>query len=61
MGSVAVQCVEDAQAVGLHRDPGWLNWEKMDRTESEIRLLAWWFLIVSDRYDILMLSSTTHL
>ena len=42
--------LRNAQAVGLHRDPGWHKWEKMDREECELRLLAWWDLIISDRW-----------
>ncbi|KAI0712762.1 hypothetical protein C8T65DRAFT_574527 [Cerioporus squamosus] len=47
--------VRNAQAVGLHRDPGWHKWEKMDREECELRLLAWWFLNISDRVYSLIL------
>ena len=39
-----------AQAVGLHRDPNWVKWETIDKTERELRLLGWWFLCASDRY-----------
>ncbi|RDX47580.1 hypothetical protein OH76DRAFT_1484503 [Lentinus brumalis] len=51
--------VRNAQAVGLHRDPGWSKWEKMDREECELRLLAWWFLITSDRAYSLILGRPT--
>ncbi len=41
--------IRQAQAVGLHRDPTWYKWEKMDAQECELRVLAWWYLILSDR------------
>lgn len=41
--------IRNAQAVGLHRDPGWRKWEAMDREESELRLSAWWLLLTNDR------------
>ncbi|KAI0776759.1 hypothetical protein BD413DRAFT_645466 [Trametes elegans] len=47
--------LRNAQAVGLHRDPGWQKWEDMDRQEREIRLLSWWSLVVSDRFYSLIL------
>lgn len=44
--------IRNAQAMGLHRDPGWEKLEKMDKMEREIRLLSWWYLVTSDRYVI---------
>ncbi|KAI0659660.1 hypothetical protein C8Q70DRAFT_915208 [Cubamyces menziesii] len=41
--------LRNAQAVGLHRDPGWQKWDAMDKQERELRVLAWWFLVISDR------------
>ncbi|KAI0742832.1 hypothetical protein C8Q80DRAFT_1259211 [Daedaleopsis nitida] len=51
--------LRNAQAVGLHRDPGWMMWEKMDRQETELRLLGWWFLVSSDRIYSLVLGRPT--
>ncbi|RPD63295.1 hypothetical protein L227DRAFT_561459 [Lentinus tigrinus ALCF2SS1-6] len=51
--------VRNAQAVGMHRDPGWHKWEKMDREECELRLLAWWLLIIYDRLYSLILGRPT--
>ncbi|KAH9920875.1 uncharacterized protein BXZ73DRAFT_91886 [Epithele typhae] len=44
-----------AQAVGLHRDPGWHKWEAMDKVERELRSLSWWYLASSDRIYSLVL------
>ncbi|KAI0776760.1 hypothetical protein BD413DRAFT_610348 [Trametes elegans] len=41
--------LRNAQAVGLHRDPGWQKWESMDKQELELRVLGWWLLVMSDR------------
>ena len=41
--------IRNAQAVGLHRDPGWHKWESMDKIERELRLLAWWYIAACDR------------
>ncbi|OSC99996.1 hypothetical protein PYCCODRAFT_1453475 [Trametes coccinea BRFM310] len=41
--------LRNAQAVGLHRDPGWQKWETMDKQERELRVLGWWFLVIADR------------
>ncbi|KAI1789685.1 hypothetical protein LXA43DRAFT_553864 [Ganoderma leucocontextum] len=41
--------IRQAQAGGVHRDPTWYKWEKMDAQECELRVLAWWYLIVPDR------------
>ena len=41
--------IRNAQAVGLHRDPGWQKWEGMDKVERELRLLGWWYLAANDR------------
>ncbi|CDO76771.1 hypothetical protein BN946_scf185028.g22 [Trametes cinnabarina] len=41
--------LRNAQAVGLHRDPGWQKWENMDKQERELRVLGWWFLVIADR------------
>ncbi|KAL6308936.1 hypothetical protein BKA93DRAFT_762530 [Sparassis latifolia] len=41
--------MRSAQAMGLHRDPGWRKWETMGKEESELRLLGWWSLWISDR------------
>ncbi|KAI0670229.1 hypothetical protein C8Q78DRAFT_1090356 [Trametes maxima] len=41
--------LRNAQAVGLHRDPGWQKWEAMDKQERELRILGWWFLVIADR------------
>lgn len=57
--------IRQAQAAGLHRDPMWFKWEKMDAQECELRVLAWWYLIISDRqgcltYNPQMLHELTH-
>lgn len=41
--------LRNAQAVGLHRDPGWQKWDAMDKQERELRLLGWWSLVNADR------------
>lgn len=38
-----------AQALGLHRDPGWKKWEEMQPIDRELRITSWWLLMVSDR------------
>ncbi|KAH9852904.1 hypothetical protein C2E23DRAFT_824099 [Lenzites betulinus] len=42
--------LRNAQAVGLHRDPGWQKWDAMDKQERELRLLGWWSLVIADRF-----------
>ncbi|KAI0830223.1 hypothetical protein BC628DRAFT_1408371 [Trametes gibbosa] len=42
--------LRNAQAVGLHRDPGWQKWDSMDKQERELRLLGWWSLVNADRF-----------
>ncbi|KAM5537388.1 hypothetical protein V8D89_008907 [Ganoderma adspersum] len=49
--------IRQAQAAGLHRDPMWYKWEKMDAQECELRVLAWWYLIISDRQGCSTLNS----
>ena len=41
-----------AQALGLHRDPGWKKWEEMQPIDRELRITSWWLLMVSDRYAL---------
>ena len=41
--------LRSAQALGMHRDPGWGKWEEMHQIEIELRVIGWWGLIVSDR------------
>ena len=38
-----------AQALGMHRDPGWQKWDNMHCLERELRLSGWWWLVISDR------------
>ncbi|EKM52703.1 uncharacterized protein PHACADRAFT_261296 [Phanerochaete carnosa HHB-10118-sp] len=38
-----------AQALGMHRDPGWRKWEAMHADDRELRIGGWWLLIISDR------------
>ena len=38
-----------AQALGMHRDPGWRKWEEMHAIDRELRITSWWLLIISDR------------
>jgi len=68
--------VRSAQAMGLHRDPGWRKWETMGKQESELRLLGWWLLWIADRlysfilgrpmmapkgtFDVTLLPSSVH-
>ncbi|OCH90853.1 hypothetical protein OBBRIDRAFT_887380 [Obba rivulosa] len=46
---LAGSAMRSAQAMGLHRDPGWRKWETMGKEESELRILAWWSVWVADR------------
>ncbi|KAF7794577.1 hypothetical protein EIP86_005712 [Pleurotus ostreatoroseus] len=41
--------IRSAQAIGLHRDPRWRKWETMHQFEIELRVTAWWLLMISDR------------
>ncbi|KAI0830224.1 hypothetical protein BC628DRAFT_1313978 [Trametes gibbosa] len=73
---LAGTALRTAQAAGLHRDPGWRKWDHMDRQERELRLVAWWSLVVADRlysfilgrpmmtlpgtFDVKLLPGATH-
>ncbi|KAH9943764.1 hypothetical protein B0H21DRAFT_810161 [Amylocystis lapponica] len=46
---LAGSAMRNAQAMGLHRDPGWRKWEAMGKGESELRLMAWWSVWIVDR------------
>ncbi|EMD35144.1 hypothetical protein CERSUDRAFT_116619 [Gelatoporia subvermispora B] len=68
--------MRNAQAMGLHRDPGWRKWEAMGKEESELRILAWWCIWAADRiysfilgrphmaskgsYDVMLLPPSVH-
>lgn len=41
--------LRNAQAAGMHRDPGWEKWAAMDKEERELRLGGWWALVAADR------------
>lgn len=41
--------IRAAQAVGMHRDPGWEMWRAMPADEQVLRTTGWWGLIVWDR------------
>ena len=41
--------IRAAQAVGMHRDPGWQKWKVMSADERLLRKTAWWALVVWDR------------
>ncbi|KAI0339071.1 hypothetical protein BDW22DRAFT_1381142 [Trametopsis cervina] len=41
--------LRNAQALGMHRDPGWGKWQSMHKEERELRVLGWWWLVISDR------------
>lgn len=41
--------IRAAQAVGMHRDPGWQKWKVMSDDEQALRKTGWWGLIVWDR------------
>jgi hypothetical protein len=41
--------IRAAQAVGMHRDPGWQKWKIMSADERLLRTTGWWGLVVWDR------------
>jgi hypothetical protein len=41
--------IRAAQAVGMHRDPGWTKWQVMSEDERLLRTRAWWGLVTWDR------------
>jgi len=41
--------IRAAQAVGMHRDPGWQKWKVMSADERLLRTTGWWGLVVWDR------------
>lgn len=41
--------IRSAQAVGMHRDPGWKLWQVMSEDESLLRRRAWWGLFIWDK------------
>lgn len=41
--------IRAAQAVGMHRDPGWQKWKIMSKDERDLRTTGWWGLIIWDR------------
>jgi Fungal specific transcription factor domain len=41
--------IRAAQAVGMHRDPGWQKWKVMSADEGLLRTTGWWGLVVWDR------------
>lgn len=47
--------IRNAQAVGLHRDPGWRLWQVMSQEEKMLRKRAWWSLFITDRFLSYML------
>lgn len=42
--------LRDAEAVGMHRDPGWNQWHIMSEDERLLRRRAWWGLVIWDKY-----------
>jgi hypothetical protein len=42
--------LRNAQAAGMHRDPGWDKWVAMSKDERQLRLGGWWALVATDRY-----------
>lgn len=43
------ESIRAAQAVGMHRDPGWEKWKIMSFDERLLRTTGWWGLVVWDR------------
>ncbi|KAG6820824.1 hypothetical protein H0H93_011118 [Arthromyces matolae] len=47
--------IRQAQAVGMHRDPEWRQWQVMSKDEMLLRRRAWWGLYIWDKmYSYLM-------
>ncbi|KAF8058799.1 hypothetical protein FPV67DRAFT_1523765 [Lyophyllum atratum] len=47
--------LRSAEAVGMHRDPGWRQWQVMSKDEKLLRRRAWWGLYIWDKmYSILL-------
>lgn len=44
-----ISALRHAQALGMHRDPGWRKWEEMHAVDRELRTTSWWLLIICDR------------
>lgn len=42
-----------AQALGMHRDPGWQRWQNMHQLERELRLAGWWWIVICDRLGLI--------
>lgn len=38
-----------AQAIGLHRDSGWREWQAMSEEDKLLRRRAWWGLVIWDK------------
>lgn len=41
--------LRNAEAVGMHRDPGWRLWQVMSEDERLLRRRAWWGLVIWDK------------
>jgi Fungal specific transcription factor domain len=42
--------IRNAEAVGMHRDPEWTRWQVMSKDEIDLRRIAWWGLVIWDKY-----------
>lgn len=41
--------VRNAESIGMHRDPEWSAWQVMSKDEIDLRRIAWWGLVFSDK------------
>ena len=42
--------IRHAEAVGMHRDPEWIGWQVMSKDEIDMRRIAWWDLVILDKW-----------
>ncbi|GLB37841.1 hypothetical protein LshimejAT787_0408920 [Lyophyllum shimeji] len=47
--------LRNAEAVGMHRDPDWWQWQVMSKDEALLRRRAWWGLYVWDKFYSILL------
>lgn len=45
---LAGNAIRNAEAVGMHRDPAWRQWQIMSEDERLLRRRAWWGLVIWD-------------
>ncbi|KAF8638078.1 hypothetical protein AX16_010710 [Volvariella volvacea WC 439] len=41
--------IRNAESIGMHRDPGWRQWQIMSEDERLLRRRAWWGLVILDK------------